>query len=209
MIFLYVKRVNCMEKISKMEEKKEIKKNKLLNASISLFLEKGFNDTTIQDIVDRAELAKGTFYLYFHDKYEIQDELIIRQSKKLFDSALKSLDKTKYKKLEDQIIFVIDYIIDALSKNTLLLKIISKNLSWGLYSSKLQTLLNNDDIGARGYFLKKAKEENLRLNNPDITLYLIVELASATCFSAIINKQPFTINTIKPYLYSSIRKMLH
>lgn len=198
-----------MEKISKMEEKKEIKKNKLLNASISLFLEKGFNDTTIQDIVDRAELAKGTFYLYFHDKYEIQDELIIRQSKKLFDSALKSLDKTKYKKLEDQIIFVIDYIIDALSKNTLLLKIISKNLSWGLYSSKLQTLLNNDDIGARGYFLKKAKEENLRLNNPDITLYLIVELASATCFSAIINKQPFTINTIKPYLYSSIRKMLH
>lgn len=197
-----------MNVITKTEEKKELKKNRLLNASISLFLEKGFNNTTIQDIVDKAELAKGTFYLYFHDKYEVQDELIIRQSKKLFDNALSKLDKEKYPKLEDQIIFIIDHIVNELSKNTLLLKFISKNLSWGLYSSKLQTIISNEEIPARYYFVEKAKTENLKLENPDITLYMIVELASATCFSAIINKQPLSISKLKPYLYNSIRKLL-
>jgi AcrR family transcriptional regulator len=197
-----------MENLSKVEEKKELKKNKLLNASISLFLEKGFNNTTIQDIVDKAELAKGTFYLYFHDKYEIQDELIMRQSKKLFDNALSKLQKQKISKLEDQIIFIIDEIVNELSKNTLLLKFISKNLSWGLYSSKLQSIINNGEIPARDYFVKRAEEEHLKLENPDITLYMIIELTSATCFSAIINKQPLSINEFKPYLYSAIRKML-
>lgn len=197
-----------MNVITKTEEKKELKKNRLLNASISLFLEKGFNNTTIQDIVDKAELAKGTFYLYFHDKYEVQDELIIRQSKKLFDNALSKLDKEKYPKLEDQIIFIIDHIVNELSKNTLLLKFISKNLSWGLYSSKLQTIISNEEIPARYYFVEKAKTENLKLENPDITLYMIIELASATCFSAIINKQPLSISKLKPYLYNSIRKLL-
>lgn len=194
--------------LTKWEEKKEVKKNKLLDASISLFLEKGFADTTIQDIVDKAEIAKGTFYLYFHDKYEIQDELIIRQSKKLFDNALNKLDITKIPKLEDEIIFIIDNIIDSLNKNKLLLQFISKNLSWGLYSNKLHSIINSNEIGARSYFIKKAKEEKLNLENPDITLYLIVELTSSACFSAIINKQPLAINKLKPFLYSSIRKML-
>lgn|SRR5574344_599731 len=194
--------------LTKWEEKKEVKKNKLLDASISLFLEKGFADTTIQDIVDKAEIAKGTFYLYFHDKYEVQDELIIRQSKKLFDNALNKLDITKIPKLEDEIIFIIDNIIDSLNKNKLLLQFISKNLSWGLYSNKLHSIINSNEIGARSYFIKKAKEEKLNLENPDITLYLIVELTSSACFSAIINKQPLAINKLKPFLYSSIRKML-
>jgi AcrR family transcriptional regulator len=206
---LLIRKGVIMNNLSKVEEKKEAKKNKLLNASISLFLEKGFNNTTIQDIVDKAELAKGTFYLYFHDKYEIQNELIMRQSKKLFDNALAKLDTKKYPKLEDQIIFIIDNIINALSRNTLLLKFISKNLSWGLYSNKLQTIINSDQIPAREYFVKKAKEENLKLENPDITLYMIVELASATCFGAIINKQPLSINKMKPYLYETIKKMLN
>lgn len=195
-------------KNNRLEEKKEEKKNKLLNASINLFMEKGINNTTIQDIVDKAELAKGTFYLYFHDKYEIQDEVIMRQSKRLFDSALKKIDKIKVGTLEDQTIFIIDYIINELSKNKLLLKIISKNLSYGVYSSKLHTIINNEEIGVREFFYNSAKEEGLQLKNPDITLYMIIELTSATVFNCITKKEPMNIKDFKPYLYETIRKMI-
>ncbi len=197
-----------MKKVTKWEIHKEAKKNKILDSAINLFLEKGTNSTSIQDIVDKAEIAKGTFYLYFKDKYEVQDELIIRQSKKLFCNALEKLDTEKYKKLEDQIIMIIDNIINELTRNTLLLKFISKNLSLGLYNEKLHTVINNENEFAREYFIKKAEEENLKIDNPDITLYMIVELASSVCFSSIINKQPLSIDKMKPYLYDSIRKLL-
>ena len=34
---------------------------------------KGVKDTSIQEIVDGADVAKGTFYLYFKDKYEVMN----------------------------------------------------------------------------------------------------------------------------------------
>lgn len=198
-----------MTVISKLAERKEKNKNNILEASIDLFLKNGFNKTSIQDIMDRANLAKGTFYLYFNDKYEVQDELIIRQSKKLFDNALSKLDTKKNSKLEDQLIFIIDDIINTLTNDKLLLKFITKNLSYGLYSSKIKTIIYSDEFQAREYFVNKAKEEKLKLENPDITLYMIVELVSSTSFSAIINKEPVGIKELKPYLYSAIRKMLN
>ena len=51
--------------ISKIQEKKALKEEKLLNSAYKLFTEKGINTTSIQDIVDDAKVAKGTFYLYF------------------------------------------------------------------------------------------------------------------------------------------------
>ena len=44
------------------------KENRLLSNAFKLFTEKGIKDTSIQEIVDNANVAKGTFYLYFKDK---------------------------------------------------------------------------------------------------------------------------------------------
>lgn len=51
--------------------KKKQKKESLLNTAFELFLTKGLAKTTISDIVEKAGVAKGTFYLYFKDKYDI------------------------------------------------------------------------------------------------------------------------------------------
>ena len=53
-----------------MMDKKE-KENKLMEKALKLFTEKGVNNTSIQDIADEAGVGKGTFYLYFKDKYDI------------------------------------------------------------------------------------------------------------------------------------------
>ena len=45
-------------------------KQKIKNTSISLFEQKGFAETSIQDIVDSLGVTKGTFYYYFASKEE-------------------------------------------------------------------------------------------------------------------------------------------
>ena len=71
----------------------ENKESRLLNTAFKLFTEKGIKDTSIQEIVDNADVGKGTFYLYFKDKYEIRDILIAKKSHKLFYDALTNLRK--------------------------------------------------------------------------------------------------------------------
>ncbi|WP_298833318.1 TetR/AcrR family transcriptional regulator [uncultured Planococcus sp.] len=46
------------------------KKQQILNAAYELFINKGYNSSSIQDILDEASVSKGTFYNYFGSKAE-------------------------------------------------------------------------------------------------------------------------------------------
>jgi AcrR family transcriptional regulator len=48
----------------------------LLRAARDVFATKGYHDAKIDDIVARAKVAKGTFYLYFPDKRSIFSDLV-------------------------------------------------------------------------------------------------------------------------------------
>jgi AcrR family transcriptional regulator len=43
----------------------------LRNALYSLVLERGYERITVQDIIDRADVGRSTFYAHFHDKEEL------------------------------------------------------------------------------------------------------------------------------------------
>ena len=192
-------------------EESENKESRLLNTAFKLFTEKGIKDTSIQEIVDTADVGKGTFYLYFKDKYEIRDILIAKKSHKLFNDALCLLRKNYIASLPDQIVFIVNYVIDELNKNPILLKFISKNLSWGIYSQTVKMIYEeteNEDEGIYKLFLKGVKENNIALKNPDVTLFMIIELVSSTCFNSILYNEPLPIEEYKPFLYDTIRKLL-
>ncbi len=53
------------------EQKKEEKKERILNESIELFMHKGFEGTLIEDITRNAGVAKGTFYNFFQKKEDV------------------------------------------------------------------------------------------------------------------------------------------
>lgn len=46
------------------------RKRQVLDSALQLFIEKGFHETSIQDIIDKALISKGTFYNYFSSKVE-------------------------------------------------------------------------------------------------------------------------------------------
>ena len=59
----------------KQEEKSLLSRNKILEASGALFAEKGFDSTTMQDIMARSGLSKGAIYHHFKSKEEIMQAL--------------------------------------------------------------------------------------------------------------------------------------
>ncbi len=51
-------------------KKGEETRNHIIQAAEQLFMEKSASKVTISEIVQRAGVAKGTFYLYFESKQE-------------------------------------------------------------------------------------------------------------------------------------------
>lgn len=54
--------------LSRRERKKEETKERIFKVACKLFRDKGFEATTIDDITERADVAKGTFFNYFPRK---------------------------------------------------------------------------------------------------------------------------------------------
>ena len=55
---------------------RERRRAQILTIAAEVFAEKGYHDAKIEDIVARAKVARGTFYLYFEDKRAIFEELV-------------------------------------------------------------------------------------------------------------------------------------
>ncbi|MGC5325717.1 TetR/AcrR family transcriptional regulator [Brevibacillus sp. SYSU BS000544] len=64
-----------MTKISRVERRKAETRERIYQIAISLFLEKGYDETTVDEIVSKADIAKGTFFNYFPAKEQILDHL--------------------------------------------------------------------------------------------------------------------------------------
>lgn len=196
---------------SKIEKNKEEKRERLLASATALFAERNFNNTSISDIVNKAKVAKGTFYLYFKDKYDIRNQIVQEISSKLFDNAMKELKKhNEITHFADSLIFIIDHVINALVANPTILILMNKDLSLGVYSQELTKILKETDtLSLYELFKDGVEKENLNIKNIDITFFTIVELVGSTCFSCIVNKIPCSIEEYKPYLYDLIRTLLH
>ena len=113
----------------KVDQNKKQKKDSLLDAAFGLFMENGFHKTSISDIVNQAGVAKGTFYLYFTDKYDLRNKLISHKAIQVFSNAYNALLNTEIKTFEEQIIFIIDHILTQFQEDHSLVFFISKQKS--------------------------------------------------------------------------------
>ena len=106
---------------SKVLENKRNKETALLNSAFDLFTKKDIHSVTVQDIVKKANVAKGTFYLYFKDKYQIRDVLIQKEAAHLFQEAREKLEQNDIQNFEDAIIFIINQVLLSLEDNPAIL----------------------------------------------------------------------------------------
>jgi TetR/AcrR family transcriptional regulator len=85
-----------MSKLSRKEREKRRRKETILDAAESVILSKGMESAHMNEIAERAELSKGTLYLYFKNKNELYLGLCERGSEQLNSLMAKVLasDKT-------------------------------------------------------------------------------------------------------------------
>ena len=57
-----------------------VRKNEILDAAEELFVTKGFDKTSTNDILERVGIARGTLYYHFKSKEEILNAMIERIS---------------------------------------------------------------------------------------------------------------------------------
>jgi AcrR family transcriptional regulator len=63
--------------------RKAERRQHILGVARDVFAKRGYHQTTIEDIVAEAGVARGTYYLYFEDKRAVFSELIDRFSSKI------------------------------------------------------------------------------------------------------------------------------
>lgn len=64
-----------------------VRRNEILDAAEQLFVTKGFDKTSTNDILERVGIARGTLYYHFGSKEEILDAIIQRMSETLVKRA--------------------------------------------------------------------------------------------------------------------------
>ncbi len=96
-------------------------KDKIVNAAWDLFHIKGYENTTVEDIIATARTSKGTFYYYFDRKDSLLDTLstvLDRQYEELekkMDQDLNSYDKLLYMNYEMHLFIEKQIDVDLLS----------------------------------------------------------------------------------------------
>ncbi|MCL7714011.1 TetR/AcrR family transcriptional regulator [Stenotrophomonas mori] len=70
----------------------EVRLEELMAAAESLFLAKGVDATTVSEIVERAQVAKGTFYHYFPSKTDLLQALRDRYTERFLHRLQAAVD---------------------------------------------------------------------------------------------------------------------
>lgn len=87
-----------MEKILSKREYNKLKKNELfINAAEKLFIKKGFENTSIDEVAKEAGLTKRTLYQYFVNKEDLFYAVVLKGAKQLlfaYEEAMKNGNDT-------------------------------------------------------------------------------------------------------------------
>lgn len=192
--------------MSKIQKNKIKKENSLMTSAFELFSTKGINETSISNIVHEAGVAKGTFYLYFKDKYDILNKIVLNKSSELLIKSINDTKSRSFDNYEEEVLYFIDYIIEYFSKNKLMLKLIYKNLSWGVIKRASDQYEGIHEI--YNLFINVYKDSDINQQDIEKTLFIIIDLVGSVCYSSIILNEPDTIDKMKPILFNTIKKII-
>lgn len=111
----------------------------------TLFFTKGYNKTSIQNIIDRAEIAKGTFYHHFKSKEDLLNQFVQQEVSELYEIT---------KKIVEQNISAIEK-FEAIFNSSSNWK--SENMSQ--MKSLLKILISNENLYLRTAMLEYEKQQ--------------------------------------------------
>ena len=104
--------------MNRLERRKKQTENTIIQSAVELFTQKGYAQTTMEEIAAKADFAKGTLYNYFPDKETIlityYQHMVSEQFIPLQESLL------QITAVEERLNQILDSLLDSIFKNKLL-----------------------------------------------------------------------------------------
>lgn len=133
----------------KTDKRVERTRNAILKAFKEMIIEKDFNDITIKELAQRANINRKTFYLHYESMEEILFDLSLELSDKIVASLLRR-DFFKAEKDLDQFNILIDAISETINSDYPLASKLITNDSYHFFSRDIKNLVKD-------YFINKIK----------------------------------------------------
>ena len=183
------------------------KRSEIMEAALAVFKEKGLEKTSVRDIMNKSGYGLGTFYLYYSDKKDLMERMVLDKSMKLIIDAEANCSGDD--PVQRYISFV-EYIMDYLVANPFELELMSQNITWALY-----TKLENDERlkeadSTLQFILNKYENLFSHTYSQSQKLYILsltLEIMMSTCKSALMEESILSIDEMKPVLFTVIGKM--
>ena len=103
----------------KQEEKSMASKGRVLEAAASLFIRKGYEETTMQDIMEESGLSKGAIYHHFAGKQEILSTMIADAQMKV-NTFFQEMEENTELTVKEKISRIIRYFFDNKNQSMLI-----------------------------------------------------------------------------------------
>jgi len=81
-----------MKNMSRQEREKHVREEEIINAAEKIFILKGFDEASMDEIAKEAEFTKRTLYRYFESKEDLFFSVVIKGFKRLYSYLEKACD---------------------------------------------------------------------------------------------------------------------
>ncbi|WP_411170634.1 TetR/AcrR family transcriptional regulator [Clostridium sp. MB05] len=139
----------------------------ILSASAKLFIENGYEKTTIQDIMDELKLSKGAIYHHFKSKEEILNAVLNKRSiyvKEMLDDLIKN---TKAENAREKLKKILISSVTDREAHAIDLILSSQIKSPQFVVSGLQSNVNEDASIISKLLLEGIKDGSIKTEYPD------------------------------------------
>lgn len=183
------------------------KRLRIQDAAIALFHEQGVEATSVNEIVKRANVAKGTFYIYYKDKKELISQILTIQHGTLMNDILnRSYELAVAKNCCWRSTFV-DELITYYVTHPKQLKTLQKNIAFILDTKEHRDMVFSQ-IERMSDFLDMLRQEGEPMTRAFTRFQMIMEIIGFVCYNAIYFEQPNTMEEVLPELRKTMLAML-
>lgn len=140
-------------------------RERILDAAVTLFIEKGYEETSIQDILDVLKLSKGGVYHHFKSKEEILDAVMQRRAQYAADMLHQIIQNTIADNAKERLKKVL-YQLGTDTKMHTLDAVLSSQINPHFIVGGLQVCVKQDAPIIRGLIEEGLKDGSLQTAQP-------------------------------------------
>lgn len=181
--------------------------NTIIKAAELLFMEKSVSKVTISDIVKKAGVAKGTFYLYFESK----DDLVWHFLEHQLGYANKWVKQiTKYGYSDEELNGMIDFLTKFTGRHMKLLKMMHNVRFYSfLGHDNLQNHYESQWLKPIEMWLEKGKlQGELDIDDSRFMAYFLMDAIHNMLDKVILGDMPYSLEELGVQLKNLLKKLL-